>query len=54
MTKYFHKFIEPMPVMFYIFFIGIFIGVDNVIGLIFTFIGGFFGAFLLLEELKNK
>jgi len=44
----------PIPVMFYLCFIGLIIGIENPFGFILTFIGGFYGFVLLAIKLQNS
>ena len=54
MKKYLSKFLEPMPVMFYLFFIGLLIGIEDLLGFVLTFVGLFFGTMLLVVNHFNK
>lgn len=51
--KHILKFLEPLPVMWYLFFIGLLLGTETILGLILCFIGGFFGSLLLKERLEQ-
>jgi len=48
------SFLYPIPVMFYLCFIGLIIGIEKPLGLILTFIGGFLGTIFLIMKLQNQ